>query len=245
MKTRFNAAIGVVAVFLLSEITVLAQKPELVLQTGHQSDVASVAFHPSGNILASAGGEIKLWDLATGKVLRTIAGHSEWFPRVNLSPDGELLATVGYDNTIKLWKVATGREMRTLVGNDSLVLSIVFSPNGRLVAGVSSDKINLWDVRTGKRLRTMPGYSIFGTTAVSFSPDSKLLVHISDSETIRLLDIATGRVRPVLTHSDRIVSVNFSPDGKLVASASNDDTIKLWDVASGKIKRTLTAPGGV
>jgi WD40 repeat protein len=70
-----------------------------------------------------------------------------WVESVAFSPDGRLLASGSWDNTIKLWDVATGREVRTLTGHTDTVNSVAFSPDGRLLASGSYDNtIKLWDI---------------------------------------------------------------------------------------------------
>jgi WD40 repeat protein len=115
--------------------------------------VCSIAFSPDGRTLAVGyGGEddnervIKLWDVASGKLLRTLRGHKSWISNVAFSPDGRTLASSGgvmdgddWDPTIKLWDVATGRELRTLTGNLGRVTSVAFSPDGRTLASGSGD----------------------------------------------------------------------------------------------------------
>ncbi|VFN01706.1 MAG: WD domain-containing protein, G-beta repeat-containing protein [Candidatus Kentron sp. G] len=55
---------------------------------------------------------------------------------VAFSPDGSMLASGSFDNTVRLWDVATGREIARLTGHGSLVRSVAFSPDGsRLVSG--------------------------------------------------------------------------------------------------------------
>jgi WD40 repeat protein len=127
--------------------------------TGHTDYVNSVAFSPDGRLLASGScgqrdsggnciqGEIKLWDVASGREVRTLSGHTDYVWSVAFSPDGRLLASGSDDRTIKLWEVATGREVRTLSGHTNDVYSVAFSPDGRLLASGSADKtIKLWDV---------------------------------------------------------------------------------------------------
>jgi WD40 repeat protein len=113
--------------------------------------VWSVAFSPDGRLLASGSEDhtIKLWEVASGSLVRTLSGHTDHVFSVAFSPDGRLLASGAAwpDNTIKLWEVATGSFVRTLTGHTNSVYSVAFSPDGRLLASGSEDKtIRLWDI---------------------------------------------------------------------------------------------------
>ncbi|MEG4632638.1 WD40 repeat domain-containing protein [Microcoleus sp. AR_TQ3_B6] len=208
----------------------------------HSNLVSSVSFSPDGKTLASGSYDktIKLWDITTGKEIRTLQGHSSSVNSVSFSPDGKTLASGSVDNTIKLWDITTGKEIRTLQGHSNSVRGVSFSPDGKTLASGSYDKtIKLWDITTGKEIRTLQGHSS-SVNSVSFSPDGKTLASDSDDKTIKLWDITTGKeIRTLQGHSNSVNSVSFSPDGKTLASGSDDKTIKLWDITTGKEIRTL------
>ncbi len=207
---------------------------ELALLDAHQGAVNSVTFSPDGSLLASCGADktIKLWEVGTRKLLRTLYADSYSVRSVVFSPDGSLLASCGRDNTIKLWEANTGMLLRIFEGHAGAVFSLAFSLDGKLLASGGGDKtIKLWEVSTGNLLRTLPGHLDL-VTSLAFSPDGKLLASSSFDTTIKLWEVSTGNLlRTLAGHSDPIFSLAFSPDGKLLASGGQDKPIKLWKVS--------------
>jgi WD40 repeat protein len=78
---------------------------------------------------------------------RTLEGHSSAVYSVTFSPDGKLVASGSYDNTIKLWDAITGAMYVSIEGHLDCVQSVAFSPVDKMVASGSNDRtLKLWDV---------------------------------------------------------------------------------------------------
>ena len=183
---------------------------------GHTDSVQSVAFSPDGQYALSGGGckrietqsgntttimrqgaqcgkNLILWDLTTGRELRTLTGHTGDVSSVAFSPNGKYALSGSWDETIKLWEVATGREIRTFAGHTRIVDAVAFSPDGIHIISASSDNtIKLWDVATGREISTSKGHE-GNINTVAFANDAKSFVSGGSDGTIRRWDTKTGK----------------------------------------------------
>jgi WD40 repeat protein len=109
-------------------------------------------------------GMIELWDLESGKLLRSFPQQTKPVGCVALAPDGRIAATESRDGSeiesdgfIKLWDISTGAELRRLVGHKRRVAAIAFAPDGKTLASGSWDhSVRLWNVATGEEIRSFP-----------------------------------------------------------------------------------------
>ena len=234
---------------------------ELNLIKAYPADsVQSIAFSDDGSTLAGGGRSyhrssqtIHLWDVPTGKPLKTFKGCTDSVNSVVFSPDGSILASGGYDKTICLWNVTTGQLRKTLKGHNGFVYSVAFSPDGSILASGSYDEtICLWDVNTGQLQKTLKGHNS-SVRSLCFTPDGIILASGSgcqisklfgmsehDDDTVRLWNVSTGTMLQTLTgHTSEVTSVSFNLDGHLLASGSEDETVRLWDVNTGQLRKIL------
>src|ERR1051325_8199212 len=105
-----------------------SSRPELVLQRGHSQGVTCAAFAPDGTWLASGAADntILIWQLPSGRQLRTLSGHRGPIRSLAISVNGELLASGSNDRTIKIWNIAKGTETFTLTGHTGSINSLSF-----------------------------------------------------------------------------------------------------------------------
>jgi WD40 repeat protein len=128
-------------------VATMASDPELAF--------TCCAFDPGGTRLAvgcsdpdEEFGFVKVLDLAAGRELLRLTGHTGRVNSVAFSPDGRRLASGSWDRTIKLWDTAHGDEVLTLSGHTQGVVRVAFSPDGYLLAsGSNDDTVRIWDAR--------------------------------------------------------------------------------------------------
>jgi RNA polymerase sigma factor (sigma-70 family) len=217
------------------------------LRLYHFGSLSSLVFSPDSKVLASAGnfGDIRLWDAATGKELRTISAYNEPISGVVFSPDGKLLLSACYwEPTIRVWESATGKECHRLRGDPKGIRALAVSRDGKVLASAGCDNsIRLWSMAGWKELRRLTGHEET-IASLAFAPDGKSLISGGEDRTIRIWDTEKGRELRRLSLGSRVLfAIAQSPDGKILASVHrNDGIVGLWDVAGGKLLRELRAP---
>jgi len=236
----------------------------------HHADTVNQALYtPDGRCLIAVdnSGAIRVWDAATGRMIRTIGGPPNYFRHVALSPDGLTLVTIEDPGLLRIWDLASGRERRSWHATRGPCWCLAFSPDGRTVAAgmsvydqanKSEEKfINLWDITapTERRRRIVGDWR--DLVGLVFSPDGKTLISGSiDTESrvvgakpekgsTRLWDLATGRERarfPV--EGCHVRSVAISPDGRFLAVGVSDQTIRVYDLGTGRERALRLGPEG-
>ncbi|MEG3889470.1 serine/threonine-protein kinase [Microcoleus sp. Z1_A1] len=206
-----------------------------------KKSVNTLAVSPNSSILASGGGDnnVILWDLKTGRRMRTIAAHKAAVNAIAFSRDGQTLASGSDDKTIRLWNVKTGSRLRTLSGHAGGVNAIALSRDGKTLASGSQDKtVRLWNLGTGEVRRIITGHG-GPVNAVAFSPNGQIVASASTDNTIRLSNVQDGkRTRTFKGHSSWVRTIAFSPDSRTLISGGGD--IIVWDLKTGKERSSLS-----
>ncbi len=188
-------------------------------------------------------GPVKLFDSASGQLVRSLDGHQGSVQSVAFHPDGIRLASGSRDGVARIWDATDGRELVVHRGLDD-VRVVAFSPDGKqFLAAMWNGTIKIWDIETGVEIGTHQGKS--GDYYVAFSPDGKSLAHRTSERGVqiwKMTDRALTRTFPA--DFGGWLEVAFSPDGTRLASGGYDRAVRVWDMTSELNPRVLEATGG-
>ena len=196
----------------------------------NRSPVTEVAFSPDGELLATAGVDVKLWEVSTQNEIETLQ-HNEWVVALAFSPNGELLATGDNQGRVKIWSIQERKVIAQLDGDTVRVDTLVFSPDGRTLASAGyHGLIKLWAVPDWALLGTLQNRGTAYT--LDFSADGKALASTGHSA-VTLWSVESGEEITTLTgHSGWVFGVAFSPDGKTLASGGDDGVVRVQNIES-------------
>lgn len=212
---------------------------------GIDSVTYQVAFSPDGTTLATVGASarqpaddqqhadiVKLWDVATGSLLRTIPANCGFYAStVSFSHDGTLLATAGYVGMIEIWRVADGVRVIAIPYPTS-VHNVHFSPtDSQLIAGGVDRRATIWNVKDGSLAMTLDGTADEMADA-AFSPDGREIATTGVANVIKIWNGAGGSLRQALPGHGAYVSHVLWVNQDLLASNDWQGTIILWQRTS-------------
>ncbi len=162
------------------------KKAEITKLTGHNDRVTTLAYSPDGKRLVSGSagntaqktiGQVKIWDVATGKEMLNLDLGMASAMKVTFSPDGKhIAAALGtmnpHSGEVKVWDAAKGTELFTLLAeHKGPVMSVAYSSDGKRLVTASWDaSIRIWDAQKGDELRA---FLYSNPAGAIFSPDGQ------------------------------------------------------------------------
>ncbi|MFC1707571.1 WD40 repeat domain-containing protein [Planctomycetota bacterium] len=214
--------------------------------------VRLVKFTPDGKRFLSADGnpnlrgsggdysiDIKVWEVASGKLARRLSGHRNDVLAFDVSNDGRRLVSCGLKNSVKLWDLKSGSCVRDLVGGaEGFVQSVALGRDGNRVAAVGYfPQIVVWDSTTGKVAKTLRGHAD-GAWDLCLGPAGRRVVTACADGRIRTWDLGNGELERTLDTKHRggkHYSIATDLQFRRVVSAGTDKSMNLWDLDSGAL----------
>jgi WD40 repeat protein len=222
---------------------------------GHDKSISTVAFHPSGEYLATGSYDnlVKLWIMPSDDTISPVCfsileGHTNRVSCVVFHPSGKYLASSSYDNKIKLWSFNFDGNpsicLSTLEEHNSSVLCLAWHPFQRILASGSDDKtIKLWQVSSDYSLATCVANLYGHTKNVNSVTFDKLAYYLASGgdNTFKLWVLNSEGTNATLTTNvvvdsprREVCSIAFHPDGNYITTTSKDyfngSSTKLWKI---------------
>lgn len=220
---------------------------------GHTGRAVAV-FRPDGRTVLSGGRDddpenpdddqqgnsLRLFDVATGRTVQQLTGHTNLVGAVDVSPDGQFAVSGSFDNTVRVWDIAAGTGIQ--VGqHTNQVIGVRFTPDGDAVIAVSrGGQIMMWHASGEGLIRQFvdPAGDITSVQALALSADGRLLLTGGDESIVRLWDVASGDLLETVTIEDRAVrALGFHPDGAHFVVGSVNGSLTLWNTDGGSTGR--------
>jgi WD40 repeat protein len=206
----------------------------------------------SSNILAAAERSIFIYDVLSGKELRSILAQQSGIWAAAITPDGQR-AVFGCGGAVQVWDMISAKCQFTFV--DKLpygsggVNALALTPDGSQVVSSSDGNLFVWNVYDGRCIQTYQGKDV--VSAVAFTPDGRLFVSSIRGDYdnrpdsfLRVWDINSGKCSQTLEgHLDGVNSLAITPDGKYAVSGgggvNHDYSIRIWEIKTGQCIHAL------
>ncbi len=253
-----RSTIALIAAIILST-NAYSQSLETILQQGHELAVIAVAASPDTNYVATGSRDksAKVWDVHTGREVRSFLGHDFSVTSVAFANNGKTLITGSNDNTVKLWDVTTGQQLSSITVNYR-VTSIAVAPDSRYayIGGYQTEYVGRkyqWDdsvvvidlkaKHIARKINANPDKGVGYGTGVAASADGKYIAVGEDNRVAIIYSTADWKQVNKFEIPDGFCGgcgtrVAFSPDSRHLYMVSNNGAFKKYKVGEGTLEKT-------
>ncbi|KAK6167431.1 hypothetical protein SNE40_021463 [Patella caerulea] len=206
----------------------------IMLLTGHEGDIFTAKFAPSGQMLASAGFDrlIYFWNVyGECENYHVMKGHAGAIMELQFSTDSSNIFTASTDKIVAVWDVDAGVRIRKLKGHQTFVNTVSPARRGPqlLCSGSDDGTVKLWDARKKGVIQTFQ--NTYQVTATCFNDTAEQIFTAGIDNDIKVWDLRKNNILYRMRgHLDTPTGLELSPDGSYLLSNSMDNTLRVWDV---------------
>ena len=203
--------------------------------------VMALRFTPDGGQLVSGGGEpsrggeIKIWRVKDGALIRDLPNvHSDSVFALDVSADGKWLASGAADRFAKIVELSTGKVIKAFEGHTHHVLGVALKRDGRTLVTAGADNVaKVWDAVAGERRRNVEGFGKEVTSAAFVGVEDQAVLSAGDGQVV-LVKSNGEKIRSFSGASDYVYATAVAPDGSVVIAGGADGVLRAWNAKSGK-----------
>lgn len=170
-----------------------------------------------------------------------LTGHESEIFTTEFHPDGETLASAGFDRLIYLWNVYDECEnFAVLKGHTGAIMELHFNIDGSTLFTASTDKtVCCWDYETGGRIKKLKGHQSFVNSCCPSRRGNQMIVSGADDSTIKLWDIRKRGAVQTFQDIYQVTAVCFNDTADQILSGGIDNEVKVWDLRKNDILYTM------
>jgi WD40 repeat protein len=196
------------------------------IKDAHSDTILGLHFNWDGTQILSGAADkfAKIFDVATGKHVRSFEGHTHHVLSVSWQADGGTIATAGADNVLKVWNTATGEQKRTIAGYNKQVTSVQFiGVSGNVVACSGDKQVRFHRTTNGQPYRGFSGPGDYVYAAAAARNAAAVIASVGGEATVVVAGGEDGVLR--VWNGSAQLQKSFEPpkppaSGKAQASVS-------------------------